>query len=245
MARYGDNSAGGPDRDVLTGASSEVSPLFQCYISHYIQVPVKRRAGGFCQQLFPANTLLSQSDDNTFALWRGVKRKLAVAERESMCMCACVCVKEKSDKGWRGGKTEENKPLLCVSCQFSAVQFLLLSSTGNNYWEALSFYLYTTNIPQSSSSYLILIINIFYICLFCWKQFARKVLFYTVQKKQLCFLCPVFIELKFLRSFSAYTKGLFLFVHKYCSQICPNLCYWALLLLLRIHQDAAQTMVIA
>lgn len=186
MVRYGDNSAGGPDRDVLTGASSEVSLLFQCYISHYIQVPVKRRAGGFCQQLFPANTLLSQSDDNTFALWRGVKRKLAVAERESMCMC--VCVKEKSDKGWCGGKTEENKQLLCVSCQFSAVQFLLLSSTGNNYWEEWQTGQSTLLLliqrkrpakqPQLSNSHYKYILHI---SLFCWKQFAGKVLFYSEQ----------------------------------------------------------------
>lgn len=57
----------GQNRDVFTGAS-EVSLLFQRYISRQTQDPVKRRAGGLCQQLSGADTLLAQSDDNTFAL---------------------------------------------------------------------------------------------------------------------------------------------------------------------------------
>lgn len=181
MVRYGDNSAGGPDRDVLTGASSEVSLLFQCYISHYIQVPVKRRAGGFCQQLFRANALLSQSDDNTFALWRGVKRKLAVAERESMCVCVWKRRVTRVDVKGKQRKINSYSVSLVSSVHFSSSCCHLLeiiTERNDRQVKALSFYFYTAKVLQSSSIYVILIINYYYFtCLFCWKQLARKVLF--------------------------------------------------------------------
>lgn len=195
IVRYGDNSAGGPDHDVLTGASSEVSLLFQCYISHYIQVPVKRRAGGFCQQLFPANTLRSQSDDNTFALWRGVKRKLAVAERESMCVWKRRVTRV--DVEGKQRKINSYSVSLVSSVEFSSSCCHLLeiiTERNDRQVKALPFYLYTMNVLKSSRSYLILIINIFYIKVFFVGNNLLEKYYFTLNKNKCntLFFVPIF-----------------------------------------------------
>lgn len=78
----------------------------------------ERRVNGSLKQ---THTSLSRRDDNSIGLWGGEKERLTAAEIE----------------GWRGmqRKTEKGKQFFCVSRQFSVVQFLLLSSTGNNYQE--------------------------------------------------------------------------------------------------------------
>lgn len=82
-----------------------------------------------CQQVSHTNThLFSQSDDNSVTLWRGEKERLAAVETDEGRM-------KRDEGGTLARKTEKGKQFLCVSRQFSVVQFLLLSSTGNNYKE--------------------------------------------------------------------------------------------------------------
>ena len=49
----------------------------------------------------------TQSDDNTFALWRGEKRRLAAAERSRAC--TCVCGREREREDWQGLMWRENR----------------------------------------------------------------------------------------------------------------------------------------
>lgn len=64
--------------------------------------------------------------------YEGVRRRDWQWQGEGVYACVC---KRKGWQGWCRGNTEENKQLFRVSRQLSAVQFLPLSSTGNNYRE--------------------------------------------------------------------------------------------------------------
>lgn len=71
---------------------------------------------------------LSHSDDSIIILWGGEKKKLTAADIK--------IGREKADRERvMQRKTEKGKQFFCVSHQVSVVQFLLLSSTGNNYQE--------------------------------------------------------------------------------------------------------------
>lgn len=117
-----DRKAGGPKHEMFGRKQLEVS-ISLWHISHEIQVLVNRCTGPLCQQWPQTNTHLSVRVMTTASQNEGVRKRLAAAEIDRG--------RERGDGG--GEKTEKGKQFFCVSHRFTVVQFLLLSSTGNNH----------------------------------------------------------------------------------------------------------------
>lgn len=87
-------------------------------------------------------------------------------EREYVCVCVLKGRVTRVDVEGKQRKINSYSASLVSSVKFSSSCCHLLeiiTERNDRQVKALSFYLYTTNVLQSNSSYLILVINIFYI----------------------------------------------------------------------------------
>lgn len=124
---HSDNKAGGLKHELFRKVSLEVSFVLPDTCTLFIRNKSFLKDVEECHvNRSLKQTHTSQSDDNSITLWRGEKERQAAAEKDEGRL--------KRDRGGTmPSKTEKGKQFLCVSHQFSVVQFLLLSSTGNNY----------------------------------------------------------------------------------------------------------------